>query len=269
MSVPLSEWDFSTTTVNEACALTLEWRQRDDLTIPVRLQRSKKPGSSLYCPRMDRMEPETLVNVCEVASPHAKHRVRVRQLRVVRGSRPARWRNGVCGCLLLAMLAILFSSLASNAARSAAPPLDASHALFDVVHRHQLMGDNVTPFSVFWQHQQAHDDALNRLLGSNLASAVLRVRHCDAADLANVHAWQLRLKTDTTGSEQLLVVVDDACAPTCQDALTMWLDDSLPLVRGSARHMYYVLLTGAGKAEEECSRGALAARLQHRIMNFV
>jgi hypothetical protein len=275
MSIQLSEWDFSTITVEEACALTLQW-QRDDadntnnnLPIAVRLQRrqSARPGA-LYCPRMDRLEPETMVKVIEVASPHAVHRVRVRQLRVVRGARPARWRNGVCGCLLVAMLAILFSSL--SASRLTAAPLPAGHSLADAVRQHRLLGDSGAPFSVFWAAQLSRDDELNRLLSSDVASTVVRVRQCDSADLATVHAWQLRLMSAAAAaapsSESLLVLVDDACAPKCQDALTMWLDDSLPLVRGSARHLYYVLLTGA---HGECTREALAARLAHRIMNFV
>jgi hypothetical protein len=289
MSVPLSEWDFSTTTVDEACSLTLHWQSNsdndDDRPIPVRLQRRKSARSSaLFCPRMDRMEPTAFVKVCEVAPPHSAHRVRVRQLRVVRGSSPALWRNGVCGCLLLAMLAILFSSLSSHASSQMSTalrvPLDESHALFALVRRHQVMGDSGAPFSVFWSRAQT--DELDRLMSSAVASSVLRVRACDAADLANVHAWQLRLKNQnqnqaatttttttqmTNAQEQLLVVIDDSCAPSCQDALTMWLDDSLPLVRGSARHMYYVLL--AGNDAEKCTRASLAARLQHRIMNFV
>lgn len=140
--------------------------------------------------------------------------------------------------------------------------LNHMHSLHSVIRQHEFMPDTSLPLSVLWTPRDAA--ALSALLGA--FEAVRRVRVCDTADLDAIHELQRRkLVNPNDVLQQTLVLVEQPCAPLCQDALTMWLDDSLPLVRKSAKEMYFVLLG----SRSECQLADMVARVQHRIMNNI
>lgn len=278
MRMILSEWDFSTTTVDEAIALDLQWRPSGDGSsgemIPVRFLRPKSArGTALFCKRMDRMDADEVVSVVESNAPHTSHRVKVRDLSVVLhrtgtcvNLRYFTW----CSYLLLIFVAMTtawsewFGSPTVGFHRSrVSQRLNSMHSLHSIIHQHEFMADNSVPLSVLWTPRD--DAAVSALLGA--FEAVRRVRVCDSADLDAIQQLQRR-HFDQNDAQQTLVLVEQPCAPQCQDALTMWLDDSLPLVRKSAKQMYFVLV-GSRSDDDECQLANMVARVRHRITNNV